>query len=70
MTKAPLGGKKVGKNPTNGAKAGVKRSLLVEADAIPVGGAVDGANRPDMKMVGEPLERMPGEAGRPGPTAA
>ena len=30
MTKAPLGGKKTGKNPTDRAKRGVKRSLLVE----------------------------------------
>jgi hypothetical protein len=31
------GGKKTGKNPTYRANRGVKRSLLVEADGIPVG---------------------------------
>ena len=67
MTKAPLGGKKTGKNPTDRAKKGVKRSLLVEAEGIPVGLAVDGANRPDMKMVEETLESIPVE--RPEPTA-
>jgi transposase len=67
MTKAPLGGKKTGKNPTDRAKKGTKRSLLVEAEGIPVGLAVDGANRPDMKMVGETLESVPVE--RPEPTA-
>jgi putative transposase len=67
MTKAPLGGKKTGKNPTDRAKKGSKRSLLVEAEGIPVGLAVDGANRPDMKMVEATLESIPVE--RPEATA-
>jgi putative transposase len=40
--------------------------LLVEASGVPVGLAVDGANRPDMKMVRETLESIPVE--RPEPT--
>jgi putative transposase len=40
--------------------------LLVEADGIPVGVAVEGANRNDMKMVRETLESIPVE--RPEPT--
>jgi putative transposase len=63
-----LGGKKTGKNPTDRAKMGAKRSLLVEAEGIPVGLAVDGANRPDQKMVEETLDSIPVE--RPEPTAA
>ena len=35
MTKAPLGGEKTGKNPTDRAKSGVKRSLLTEGHGIP-----------------------------------
>src|SRR5476651_2285026 len=62
----PRGGKKTGKNPTDRAKQGVKRSLLVEANGIPVGMAVDGANRNDMKMVEETLASIPVE--RPTPT--
>jgi putative transposase len=62
-----LGGKKTGKNPTDRAKKGVKRSLLVEANGLPVGLAVDGANRPDMKMVEATLESIPVE--RPQPSA-
>ncbi len=54
-------GKKTGKNPTDRAKKGTKRSLLVEAEGIPVGLAVEGANRPDMKMVEETLESIPVE---------
>ena len=51
MTKSPLGGGKTGANPTDLGKRGVKRSLLTEASGIPVGMAVDGANRHDMKLV-------------------
>jgi transposase len=62
-----LGGKKTGKNPTDRAKKGVKRSLLVEANGLPVGLAVEGANRNDMKMVEATLTSIPVE--RPEPTA-
>jgi transposase len=41
--------------------------VLVEAKGIPVGLAVDGANRNDMKMVRETLESIPVE--RPKPTS-
>ena len=69
MTKAPRGGKKTGKNPTDRAKQGVKRSLLVEGQGVPVGLAVDGANRPDMKLVRETLESIPVERPEPTPEA-
>lgn len=62
-----MGGKKTGKNPTDRAKQGVKRSQLVDGRGVPVGLAVEGANRPDMKMVRETLESIPVE--RPKPTA-
>jgi putative transposase len=65
-----LGGKKTGKNPTDRAKSGTKRSLLVDAEGIPVGLAVEGANRHDMKMVEETLWSIPEAANRPEPTAA
>ena len=45
MTKAPLGGERTGKNPTDRGKLGTKRSLLTEANGVPVGLAVEGANR-------------------------
>ena len=64
-----MGGKKTGKNPTDRGKKGVKRSLLVEANGIPVGMAVDGANRNDMKMVEATLESIPEDAQRPEPSA-
>jgi putative transposase len=61
-----LAGKKSGPNPTDRAKQGVKRSLLTEADGVPVAVAVDGANRNDFKMMKETLESIPVE--RPKPT--
>ena len=64
-----MGGKKTGKNPTDRGKKGVKRSLLVEAAGIPVGLAVEGANRNDMKMVEATLDSIPEAAERPEPTA-
>ncbi|MGA9316983.1 MAG: IS5 family transposase [Nitrososphaeraceae archaeon] len=50
ITKAPLGGKKTGPNPTDRAKSGTKRSILVDGKGVPLGVSVDGANRHDMKM--------------------
>ena len=59
-------GKKTGPNPTDRAKGGVKRSLLTEAAGIPIGLAVDGANRNDFKLFAETVESIP--VNRPQPT--
>ena len=56
----------MGANPTDRAKGGTKRSVLTEGKGIPVGLAVDGANRHDMKMARKTLESIPVE--RPKPT--
>jgi putative transposase len=45
-----LGGKSTGPNPTDRAKSGTKRSILVDGKGVPLGVSVDGANRHDMKM--------------------
>lgn len=66
MTKAPLGGEKVGANPTDRGKSGVKRSLLTEGHGVPIGLTVDGANRHDMKLVELTLQSLVVE--RPDPT--
>jgi putative transposase len=68
MTKAPLGGKKIGSNPTDCGKGGVKRSLLAEAHGIPVAIVIAGANRHDRKLVKQTLEEL--KLDRPMPTAA
>ena len=59
------GGKPV-PNPTDRGKTGVKRSLLTEAQGIPLGVAVDGANRHDMKLVRATVDSLP--VHRPAPT--
>ena len=58
MTKAPLGGEDTGPNPTDRAKSGVKRSLLTEGHGVPLGLAVEGANRHDMKLVRPTVESI------------
>jgi putative transposase len=60
-------GKKTGPNPTDRAKSGTKRSLLVEGSGVPVGLAVAGANRNDFKLLAETLQSIP--VPRPEPLA-
>ena len=62
-----MGGEKVGKNPTDRGKLGTKRSLLTDGHGLPLGGAIDGANRHDMKLVDATLEAI--MIKRPEPTA-
>ena len=61
-----MGEKYTGPNPTDRRKSGTKRSLLVEGNGIPVGLAVDGANRHDMKLTKPTLESITVE--KPEPT--
>ena len=58
-------GGKTGPNPTDRAKSGTKRSLLTEADGIPVGLAVAGANVNDFKLARETIENIPIRKPRP-----
>jgi transposase len=62
-----LGGKKVGKNPTDRGKSGTKRRVLTDGQGVPIGLAVDGANRHACKMARATIESMAVE--RPDPTA-
>ena len=55
------GGATTGPNPTDRAKDGVKRSLLCEGRGVPLGLAVDGANRNDFKLVEATLLSIPVE---------
>jgi hypothetical protein len=50
MTKAPLWGEKVGKNPTHCGELGTKRSIPTDGGGVPFGLVVEGANRHDFKM--------------------
>ena len=65
MTKAPLGGEKTGKNPTDRGKLGTKRSLLVDEQGVPLGLVVSGANTSDGRLLEATLDAVPIE--RPDP---
>src|SRR5439155_1280356 len=57
----PRGGARTGRKPTDRGKQGTKRSLLTEAHGVPVGLAVEGANRHDKKLAEATLESIPVE---------
>ncbi|MGH7162831.1 MAG: IS5 family transposase [Planctomycetota bacterium] len=65
MTKAPLGGKKTGPNPTDRAKSGTKRSLLTDGAGVPLSVVVDGANTHDKRLVERTLEEIVAPRPRP-----
>ncbi len=58
MTKAPLGRGATGKNPTDRAKMGSKRSMLTDGAGIPLAVVVDGANRHDSKLLVATLDGL------------
>jgi Transposase DDE domain. len=62
----PARGGTNGPNPTDRGKAGAKRSVLTEGSGVPIGLAMDGANRNDFKLARQTLESIP--IARPAPT--
>lgn len=58
ITKAPLGGESTGPSPVDRSKIGTKRSLLTDGRGIPLGLAIAGANRHDMKLAKPTLASM------------
>lgn len=58
MTKAPLGRGATGKNPTDRAKMGTKRSMLTDGAGLPLAVAVEGANRHDCKLLVATLDGL------------
>jgi len=62
-------GDKVGPNPTDRAKNGVKTSLLVEGDGGPLAAVLDGANRHDTKLLDATLAAVVVERPQPTPEA-
>jgi transposase len=51
LHKAPYGGEGTGRNPTDRAKLGWKWSVGVDLHGVPIGWAIDGANRNDVKLL-------------------
>jgi transposase len=62
ITKAPCGGQKAGKSPVDRGKRGIKRSVMVDAEGIPLGVVAAPANRHDSPLLGETLERSMGSS--------
>ncbi len=58
MTKAQLGGEKIGPNPTDRGKGGVKRSLLTDGHGLPLALVIDGARRHDSMLLEATLARI------------
>ena len=58
LHKAPCGGEGTGPNPTDRAKKGWKWSIASEAAGIPIGWAIDGANRHDIKLLAPTLDAV------------
>jgi hypothetical protein len=54
--KAPCKDKKVDPSPVDRTKQGLKRSTGVDANEVPLGIALDGANRHDSKLLGPTLD--------------
>jgi putative transposase len=69
ITKAPLGGRQTGPNPTDRGKKGTKRHLLTEAAGLPISVVVTGANRHDKTQVKHVFEIMPIRPPDPTPEA-
>jgi transposase len=56
--KAPCGGEGTGKSPVDRAKLGHKWSVAVDANGIPIGVALSGANRNDLKLLEPTLDSI------------
>jgi putative transposase len=54
----PLGGDKTGKNPTDRAKSGCKRHILVDRRGIPLALTLSGANVPDYQCAHATLTHL------------
>jgi transposase len=58
ITKAPGGGAVAGRSPVDRGKLGMKRSLLVEGNGIPLGRVLAPANRHDSVLLAATLDKL------------
>jgi len=63
IIRAPYGGEKVGTNPVDRGKQGIKRSPVVDAKGIPLGAVAAPANRHDSLLLDKTLDTL-GARGR------
>ena len=64
ITKATCGGEKAGRSPVDRGKGGLKRSMAVDANDIPLGAVMAPANRPDSPLLVPTLEATSEALGR------
>ncbi|MBA3388978.1 MAG: IS5 family transposase [Rubrobacter sp.] len=69
ITKAPCGGEKAGKSPVDRGKQGIKRSMMVDSEGIPLGVVAAGANRHDSPLLAPTLEVLRTLGGLPEPVS-
>ena len=67
ITKAPCGGEMAGKSPVDRGKRGIKRSVAVDADGIPLGYIAAPANRHDSPLLCETLDTVKTSGSLPEP---
>ena len=58
LHKAPYGGEGTGPNPCDRGKLGWKWSVAAERHGVPIGWAIDGANRNDVRMLEPTLDAV------------
>lgn len=58
ITKAPCGGEKAGRSPVDRGKQGIKRSVVVDANGIPLGTIAAPANRHDSSLLEQTLDTL------------
>jgi transposase len=56
---SPSRGGATGPNPTDRGKSGTKRSVQTDGAGVPIGVAIDGANRHDSKLLKPTIESIP-----------
>lgn len=56
---APGGGEATGKDPTNRAKLGTKRHVVVDHQGVPLAVTISGANMDDSKMLEDTVDAIP-----------
>lgn len=69
ITRAPCGGEKAGKSPVDRGKQGIKRSMMVDSEGIPLGVVAAGANRHDSPLLAPTLEVLRTLGGLPEPVS-
>jgi hypothetical protein len=63
ITKAPCGGEVAGRSPVDRGKRGIKHSMAVDAEGIPLGGITAPANRHDSPLLVPTLEHASASVG-------